>query len=71
MEGGDNKNEETLASIQPAPIFTKDMLSKTAWLVKSATAMMAVAIMTECIKNHQTKRLKNLLKIIWVEMNAQ
>ena len=68
MEEGDNKNEETLASIRRASIFTKDMLSKTAWLVKSATAMMAIAVMTERIKNHQTKRLKDLLKIIWVEM---
>ena len=52
MEEGDNKNEETKQA------YSEPQLSKTTWLVKSGTAIMANSnndLMTECIKNHQTK----------------
>ena len=52
MEERDNKNEGTKQA------YREPQLSKTTWLVKSGTAIMANSnndLMTECIKNHQTK----------------
>ena len=40
-EGGRQSGRTNKESIQRALIFTKDILSKTAWLVKSGTTMMA------------------------------
>ena len=71
------------ANIQWALIFIKDILSETAWLVKSAAAMTINSnndwkhwkssnkkSFRARLETYQ-KRLKDLLKAIWVELDAQ